>query len=167
MSVRLDASGSSVSDGSPIAEYSFGCGNGTGYQGGAPAMRCQYASAGVYLATVRVVDQAGHAGAATVSVRVRADVAPTPVLRAHQRHARHGYRVVLDGSRSFDPDHTAIASFRFACGATRTPAQRSPRTTCHFSRPGRYLVRMWVTDTGGRTALATMSIRVRGQRSGR
>ena len=70
--VRLDASGSTSDDKSPIATFRFSCGNGvtSGEQVGA-TFTCSYAQAGSYTAQVWVTDTVGLVGTKTAKFKVR------------------------------------------------------------------------------------------------
>ncbi|MDX6211624.1 MAG: hypothetical protein QOF82_711, partial [Frankiales bacterium] len=72
LDVVADASGSTDTDATPIASYTFDFGDGTavvGPQPGATATHT-YAAAGTFVATVTVTDSGGLAGSATVSMSV-------------------------------------------------------------------------------------------------
>jgi PKD repeat protein len=164
--VVLDASGSTDGDPTPIASYTFSCGNGqtTGAQA-SPTTTCRYTTGGSYTASVTVTDTAGLTATRSVTVTTLADVAPTPVLTLSASKINGPGSVVADGSRSTDPDKTPVATYRFDCGNGQvTGEQTSPRTTCSYPsvrKTTNYTIRMWVTDTGGRTASTSDKVQVR------
>ncbi len=159
----LNASGSTDNDPSPIATYSFTCGNGTAAQVlTTPTTTCVYTRSGSYTASVTVKDTAGLSATKSVTVKVLADAAPKPVLSLSSTKTSRGGSIVADGSASTDADATPIATYRFSCGNGVTTAdQPSPRTTCTYPTTGQFTVQLWVTDTGGNTASTTTKVQVR------
>ncbi len=161
--VTLDASGSRDTDSTPIASYTFTCGN-----GGTPQTRttstttCTYTKAGTFAASVKVTDTAGLSTTATASVKVLAEVPPTPVLSLSATKISRGQSVVADGSASTDPDATPVATYRFSCGNGHTTVnQTSPTTTCTYTTTGQFTVQLWVTDTAGNSASTTKKVQVK------
>ncbi len=161
--VVLDASGSTDTDGTPIASYTFGCGAGqpSSTQTGS-TFTCTYTSPGSYTGSVVVRDTAGLAASRSVRVRIKADAPPKAALSVSSKSIRRGQAVIADGSASVDVDNTPIATYRFDCGnGVQVPAQTSPRGTCTYPTSGKFTIRMWVTDTAGLTGSTTKSVRVR------
>ena len=159
----LDASGSTDNDPTPIATYSFTCGNGTAAQVvTTPTATCIYTKSGSYGASVTVKDTAGLSATKSITVKVLADAPPKAVLSLSSTRISRGSSIVADGSASTDADATPIATYRFSCGnGVTTTNQASPRTTCTYPTTGRFTVQMWVTDTGGNAASTTMKVQVK------
>lgn len=161
--VLLDASGSSDTDQTPIASYTFSCGNG---QSGAAQpganYTCNYPAAGSYTASVVVRDTAGLSSSRSVTVKILADAAPNAVLTLSSNQVSRGASMTADASGSSDDDKTPIATYRFDCGnGVQTPEQTSPRTTCVYPASGNFTVRVWVTDTAHLTSSATKTVHVK------
>jgi hypothetical protein len=161
--VVLDASGSTDTDQTPIASYTFSCGNGqNGPAQTAPTYSCSYPTAGSFTATVVVRDTAGLSSSRSVAVKILADAAPNAVLSLSSTQLARGASTVADASASTDADKTPIASYRFDCGnGVQTPEQSSPRTTCTYSSSGNFTVRVWVTDTAHLTGSASKTVHVK------
>jgi hypothetical protein len=160
--VTLDASGSTDTDATPIASYSFNCGNGqtTGPQPGATTS-CNYTTAGNFSASVTVKDTAGLATTKKVTVRILADAAPSPNLQLSSAKIQRGQSITADASGSTDVDKTPIATYRFDCGnGTVTGQQTSATTVCTYPSIGTFTVQVWVTDTLGQVASTTKKVQV-------
>ena len=159
----LDASGSTDTDPTPIATYTFTCGNGTAAKVlTTPTTTCVYAKSGSFTASVTVKDTAGLSASKSITVKVLADAAPTPVLNLSSTRINRGGSIVADGSASTDPDPWPIATYRFDCGnGVTTTNQVSPTTTCTYKATGTFTVRMWVTDTNGLIASTTKKVQVK------
>jgi parallel beta-helix repeat protein len=157
LAVTADASGSSDTDATPIAGYSFDFGDGTpvvGPQSGATSAHT-YTVPGTYTVTVTVTDTAGLSGAATAQVTVMDN---PPAARLSTRVS--GLDVTADASASTDSDATGIASYTFDFGDGSAPVgpQGSPTATHTYASAGSYVVRVTVTDTGGRSSTATSTV---------
>ena len=159
----LNASGSTDNDPTPIATYSFTCGNGTAAKVlTTPTSTCVYTKAGNFTASVTVKDTAGLSATKSVTVKVLADAPPKAVLSLSSTRISSGGSIVADASASTDADATPIATYRFNCGnGVTTVNQPSPTTTCTYPTKGQFTVQLWVTDTGGNTASTTMKVQVR------
>jgi PKD repeat protein len=163
LTVVLDASASTDTDSTPIASFTFNCGNGqTGAAQPGATFTCSYPKSGTFTASVVVRDTAGLSATRSVTVKVQADAAPNAVLTLSDTQISRGGSVVADGSASTDVDNTPIASYRFDCGnGVRTAEQSSPTTTCTYSTTGKFTIQLWVTDTAQLTRSTTKSVRVR------
>ena len=159
----LDASGSTDTDGTPIASYSFVCGNGqtSGTQPGA-TYTCSYPKAGTFTASVTVRDTAGLATTRTVRVKINPDTAPTAQLSVSPTNPTRNTPVRLDASGSTSVDKSPIATFRFSCGNGVTSGEQVGATyTCSYAQAGNYTVQVWVTDTVGLVGTRTAKFKVR------
>jgi hypothetical protein len=161
--VVLDASASTDTDSTPIASFTFNCGNGqTGAAQPGPTFSCTYPKSGTFTASVVVRDSAGLSSTRSLTVKILADAAPNAVLSLSDTSITRGSSVGADGSASTDVDNTPIASYRFDCGnGMRTAEQSSPRTTCTYPTTGKFTIQLWVTDTAQLTRSVTKSVRVR------
>ena len=160
--VVLDASGSTDNDGTPIATYSFNCGNGTssGIKT-APTFTCAYPRTGSFTASVTVKDTAGLAGTRTTPVRILADLKPTAILDVSNTKPKVGQPITLNGSASTDPDNTPIASYLFDCGnGTKFGPQTSPTATCTYTKAAKFTAKLTVTDTIGLNSSVSKPIQV-------
>ena len=160
--VVLDASGSTDNDATPIASYSFTCGNGksSGTQT-SPTYMCPYTGSGSFTASVTVKDTAGLAGTRTTPVRILADLKPTANLDVSNNKPKVGQTITLNGSASTDPDNTPIATYRFECGngVIRGP-QTASTATCTYTSAVKYTAKLTVTDTAGLSSSMTRPIQV-------
>ena len=133
--VVLDASGSTDNDGTPIATYSFICGNGTtsGVRT-APTFTCAYPRTGSFTASVTVKDTAGLAGTRTTPVRILADLKPTANLDVSNTKPRVGQPITLERLGLHRPGQHAHQELplrlrqRHASSARRPPPRRPAPT---------------------------------------
>lgn len=162
MTVTVDASASSDPDvSSPIASYTFDCGNGTTIPTQPSAVAtCSYPAAGTFTVTVRVTDTLGLSGSATQAVQVDTDLPPTVVLTVTPLSDFVPASVAVDASGSSDLDGTPIASYRITCG-DGGPAMTTAKGTCLYPTVGTYAVIATVTDTAGNSASATRTVQVK------
>ena len=161
--VVLDACGSTVTDGTPIASYSFVWGNGqsSGSQAGA-TYTCSYPTAGTFTASVTVRDTAGLATTRTVHVKINPDTPPTAQLSVSPTSPTRNAPVRLDASGSTSVDKSPIATFRFSCGNGVTSGEQVGTTyTCSYAQAGSYTVQVWATDTVGLVGTRTAKFKVR------
>jgi len=116
-----------------------------------------YNESGTYDATVTAVDRGGNGDAATVSVSVGADEAPSPAIDVVEPAAPvRGEQVVFDASNS--TDDTGIAAYRWAFGDNATATGET--VTHRFDAAGTYEVTLEVTDEGGNAATETVAVEV-------
>jgi hypothetical protein len=161
--VVADATGSSDTDNTPIANFTFACGNGTsiGPQTLGRAT-CHYVTTGTFTVTVTVRDTAGLVGTASRTVSVVVDNPPTASLQITPGSGKVGKPMNLDASGSRDTDPTPIATYRFACGnGVIVGPQTSSKAPCTYSKAGTYTASVTVTDTAGKSATATASAKVK------
>jgi len=161
LSVTADATGSAAL-GAPIVSYTIACGNGTTFGPGSNATAtCVYPVAGTYQVTLTVTDSAGLTDQATGQVTATDD-APTAALSASPQGAFAPQVVVLDASQSKDLDSTPIATYGFNCGnGTVSAAQTSAQFSCNYAAAGTFTAQVTVTDTGGLSSVATVSVLVK------
>ena len=134
LTIQLSAAASTAGD-TPIATYTFTCGNGTtvGPQAVATAP-CTYAAPGSFTASVRVVDQLGLDSTATAAITVLPPfVAPTAALSATPTSGVVPFPVTLSASGSTDPEGGSL-TYTFTCG-TGAPmgAQGAPTASCSYT----------------------------------
>ena len=152
MEITFDGSASFDPDGT-LASRAWSFGDGTVASGA--VVRHAYATPGTYTATLTVTDDGGLSASASMVVTAvnrppRADCGPaqeTPV----------GASVLLDGSRSTDPDGT-INSYvwTFGDGASATGAA----VTHVYAAPGAYTPTLTVSDDLGATGTASSRVDV-------
>jgi len=117
-----------------------------------------YASAGNFTATLVVTDNAGATGSAAVSITVSAPVnqPPTATASANPTSGTAPLAVVFTGGGT-DTDGT-IASYAWTFGDGGTSTVKSPSHT--YASAGSYTASLVVTDNGGATGSAAVSITV-------
>jgi PKD domain len=74
---------------------------------------------------------------------------PTPVIVAETIATDRGYRVALDGSRSFDPMGGRLVEFTWDLGPG--PDRKGRRITVTYADPGPHAVILYVTNDSGLT----------------
>ena len=153
LAVQVDGSGSSDADGS-VASYAWDFGDGATASGATASHT--YATAGTYLVSLTVTDDAGATGSTAHQVSVTAPTVNQPPVAAFTA-ATTDLAVQVDGSGSSDADGS-VASYAwgFGDGATASGA-----TAAHtFATAGTYTVSLTVTDGGGATGVTTQSVTV-------
>jgi PKD repeat protein len=165
LGVSADASGSTDTDSTPIASYTFDFGDGSaavGPQAGATANHT-YPTAGTFTVTVTVKDTAGLFSTATAQVRVDAgDAPPTAKLTVSPTSGSTPLGVSADASASTDTDSTPIASytFDFGDGSAAVGPQTGAIATHTYTTAGPYTVTVTVKDTAGLSSDATVQVTV-------
>lgn len=91
---------------------------------------------------------------------VRVNSPPVALFRAVPRTADAGSAVAFDASASLDPDGN-ITQYRWSFGDGSSHASNGTAASHSYSRPGVYVVELWVTDELGATESSTMSLAVR------
>ena len=140
----FDASASADPDG-VIRSHRWDFGDGT--QGEGVRVRHRYSEPGLYSATLTVTDDSGLANASQrdrLSVRVNA--APVPVIAASPEVPCPGEEVRLDASESLDPDGTLT---RWVWDFGDEAQSEGVRTAHSFAKPGRYRLRLELSDDSG------------------
>ena len=138
----FDASGSWVSDGTTIGNYSWNFGDGT--TGAGPQPSHAFAAIGRYDVTVNVTTTAGVTSTGTARVDVVANRPPVAVFT----YACTGSQCGFDGSGSSDPDG-AFVTYQWNVGdgygaSGSTPSHR-------YTAVGTFAVILYVTDNDGAT----------------
>jgi len=164
LAVTGDASGSTDTDSTPIASYTFDFGDGAvvGPQPGATASHT-YATGGTYTVMVTVADTAGLSSSATATVVVApGDSAPAAALIASPNSGAAPLSMTADASGSTDTDGTPIATYTFDFGDGTTPVgPQAAATAAHtYTAPGIFTVQVTVTDTAGLSSTATATVQV-------
>jgi parallel beta-helix repeat protein len=163
LSVTADASGSSDTDVTPIASYTFDFGDGSvvGPQAGANATHI-YTSAGTYIVKVTVTDSAGLSSAATATVQVGLlDNPPVPTITVTPTSGLVNLAVTANASGSTDRDATPIASYAFDFGDGTVVGPQAGATATHtYTSAGTYTVKVTVTDAAGLSSTASSSVTV-------
>jgi PKD repeat protein len=153
LSVALDASASSDSDGS-VASYAWDFGDASTATG--KTATHSYDKAGTYTVSLTVTDDKGATGTKTAQVVVtapRVNAAPTASFTS----AVTDLTVKVDGSASSDSDGTVASyAWTFGDGGTATTATASHA----YTAAGTYTVKLTVTDNDGATGVSTSSVTV-------
>ncbi len=154
-SVTFDASSSS--DDGEIVEYRWNFGDGTFGRG--KIVSHVYYQVGTYTVRLTVYDDEGLAGQATQAIVVSAAPNQPPVARFtySPENPTAGLPITFDASSSADPDGT-IVSYAWDFGNGQQGSGAVVRHT--YYQPGRYTVRLAVTDDRGGTAGAEAQVTV-------
>jgi parallel beta-helix repeat protein len=162
-SVTASASGSTDTDGTPIASYTFDFGDGTAVVGPQAAASANhiYLLAGTWTVQVTVKDTAGLSSTATRTVTV-ADLPPVASLTVAPGSVKLGKPVTANASGSTDTDGTPIASytFDFGDGTALVGPQASPTASHTYTKKGEFIVKVTVRDTAGNASTATKKVKV-------
>lgn len=113
-----------------------------------------FTSPGLYTVTLRVTDEKGEVGLASVDVRIQGS-APTAVIQADQNSGPAPLVVRLDGTASSAPDDT-IRDYLWDFGDGQTSPQAT--VTHIFQGVGNFTVKLTVTTGGGASAWTTTTI---------
>jgi PKD repeat protein len=157
--VRLDGTASRDADGLLI-RYAWDFGDGSATASTAVAFHA-FSRMGEVVVRLEVTDNRGATDTATAALRVvpRAENQPPTALIVAPGSADPGVPVLLDGSGSTDADGR-IQRYDWDLGGGLTAVGVQVSHT--FARPGRYDVRLTVTDDKGARASATHAIDVGG-----
>jgi PKD repeat protein len=123
-SVKLDGSQSYDPDGT-IKAYKWSTGDTTATVTVKPDVTTTY--------TLKVTDDKGATNKAQITVNVKAvtNQAPKAVIEASKTTIKLGSKVLLDGSKSSDPDGT-IVSYKWNTGATTPTIKVKPKKTTKY-----------------------------------
>ncbi len=147
--VTFDASGSTDVEG--LASYGFDFGDGSPVQAGnASRVSHAYARAGIYTATVTIIDTDGAANSASDSVTVT-NSPPLAVLSATSAQVKPTETVSLSGASSRDSDAgDGIRSYTFGFGDGTPSVTQSGASVFHtYASAGDYQATLTVTDRDG------------------
>ncbi len=157
--VFFNASASTVAPPRRIVSYEWDFGSGRTGSGVTASVR--YTTPGTYNVTLTVTDDANRTDTETQAVTVGlTGTGLTATLRYSPTNPIVGREVIFDARDSRGP--SPIVSYRFeigdASGISIPSTDGVARYT--FTTPGVYVVRVVVTDSGGRTASATQNVTV-------
>jgi PKD repeat protein len=165
--VTFSGSGSTDTDGTPIASYAFTWGDGTPGSGELVDSTAShtYAKAGTYAVVLTVKDTGGQISTASANVTVSdpppvvVDNPPTAALTVAT--TPQSLAVTADATASTDGDSTPIDTYGFDFG-DGTVLQAQPAGTAQHTYPkaGTYTVTVTVTDTAGKASTATAAATV-------
>ena len=155
LTVNLDASGSSDSDGS-IASYDWDFGDTTTGTGATTSVT--YNNAGSYTILLTVTDDDGATDTTSVVIDVSAaNLPPTASFTADNTSGEAPLTVNLDASGSSDTDGS-IASYDWDFGDTTTGTGATTSVT--YNNAGSYTILLTVTDDDGATDTTSVVIDV-------
>ncbi|MEA3337615.1 MAG: PKD domain-containing protein [Chloroflexota bacterium] len=149
--------GSASTGSSPLVDFVWQFGDGTGARG--VVVNHSYSRAGTYIITLTVTDQQGLSGSARVQIEIR-DPEPTPegptaVIMAPSQ-AEVGERVTFDGKGSTSGNAIVGYTWDFGDGASGNGAVVDHT----YSQPGEFSVTLMVTDSAGLSDTARAQITI-------
>lgn len=148
LSVSFDGSGSTVSSGGSLVNYSWNFGDGSPVASGASATTTHtFPATGTYTVTLTVRDDQGLIGAVSQPVSV---LGPNESPTAEFTPTVSGLTVTADGSASSDTDGT-VSSYAWDWG-DGSPASSGATATHSYAAAGSYTVTLTVTDDRGGTS---------------
>jgi PKD repeat protein len=157
LTCRADTTGS----GAPIVRVQWDMNGDGAFEASGTSAAATFATPGVVTVTAKATDARGRAVVATVAVRV--DNRPPFAKLAGPSTAPLGTPVRLDASASSDPDGR-VATFAWDLDGDGERDAGEPATDGHVvftpATPGPRVVRVWVTDDRGATAVATLALTV-------
>ena len=149
----FDASASTFAPGNMVASYHWAFGDGA--VGSGVSASHSYAIPGPYTVSLTVTDDLGVNNTTTHQVTV--DAAPSASFSASPNPATVGPSVAFDGSGSSDTLGSITSySWEFGDGATGS----GPTASHPYATPGRYTVKLKVTNDAGQTATVSHSVTV-------
>jgi parallel beta-helix repeat protein len=163
--VTADASGSTDTDDTPIATYTFDFGDGTvvGPQA-EPTADHVYGTVSNFTVRVTVRDTAGLASTAVATVSAQppdGDSPPAGALTVSPTSGTAPVAVTADASGSTDDDATPIASYTFDFGDGTVVGPQADATAGHtYTAAGTFTVTSAVTDTIGQVSSTTATVTV-------
>lgn len=164
--VRLDASGSSASEGGALSARFDADGDGSFETpfSAALAIEHDYAAPGVVLAKVEVREEGGGTATAVAELELVANTAPSAQLSATPSSGKAPLSVVVDASSSTDPDQPAesleVAFDLDGDGEPDGPPSTARTRALLLREPGRFTVGVVVRDSKGATDHAEVEIEV-------
>jgi YD repeat-containing protein len=162
--VSFDASGSRDVDGS-VVDYRWDLDGNGSYEtdtGSTSTVTHRYSAEGEYNVRLLVTDSGGATDLAVKTVTVIDNQPPTAALRATPNPVIAGLTTTLDASGSSDPDGT-IVRYEWDLdgnGSYEANTGSSPTVTNSYASAGTVDVGLRVTDSGGKTATATLPVTV-------
>ncbi|MDQ3620048.1 MAG: PKD domain-containing protein [Actinomycetota bacterium] len=159
--VTASGQGSTDTDFTPIASYTFDFGDGSvvGPQVATDAAHT-YTRFGTFTVTMTVTDTAGLSSAATTTVTV-ADAPPKVAVTLSPSGGRAPLTVRADASASTDNDGTPIVGYVFRWGDGSAPlATSNPIQTHKYTRVGKHTFTLTATDSAGLSSSFTTQINV-------
>lgn len=154
LAVNFNGSGSTVSPGGTIANYSWDFGDGSAVASGASATTTHtFPATGTYTVTLTVRDDQGLIGSVSKEVSV---LGPNSLPTASFTSAANGLTVSTDGTGSSDTDGT-ISSYSWNWG-DGSAAGSGSLATHDYAAAGTYEVKLTVTDDRGGTATTSRQV---------
>lgn len=155
--VRFDGRGSADPDGI-IVSYAWSFGDGSAPSSLAEATHT-YNETGAFVVRLTVTDNRGDTGTATAAITItnaRSNLPPVAVIDA-PASVDPGVPVLLDGSRSSDPDGSVV---RWEWNLGDNLTAQGVQVSHTFTTPGRREISLAVTDDAGARSTATHTIEV-------
>ena len=145
--------------GHSITSYSWDFGDGTTQTSTTPTVTKTYSNRGLYIVTVTVTDDLGQTGTALLQFTI-AGAGVTASFTISPAGPLTGQPVQFNGSASAGSAGSTITEWAWDFGDGGTSIETGPTTSHTYGAPGNYIVRLTVTDSGGRTGTTTSQVSV-------
>lgn len=143
-----------------IVSYTWNFGDGRVETTSEPTTRHHYSLAGTYTIVLTVTDQLGRKASSAPAQVTVGSVAPTAVVTASPTDPLPNAVVAFNGSGSTAPTGRSIVEYLWDLGDGTAPFVGGPAVAHKYPVAGTYTVVLRVTDSAGRTAVATVVITV-------
>jgi PKD repeat protein len=145
--------------GHSITSYSWDFGDGTTQTSTTPTVTKTYSNRGLYIVTVTVTDDVGQTGTALLQFTI-SGAGVTASFTSSPAGPLTGQPVQFNGSASAGSAGSTITEWAWDFGDGGTSIETGPTTSHTYGTPGNYIVRLTVTDSGGRTGTTTGQVSV-------
>jgi PKD repeat protein len=146
--------------GHSVVLFNWDFGDGTTQVTTSPTVTKTFSSRGTFVVTVTVIDDLGQTASSSLQVIITGAGA-TASFTVSPTNPEPGQSVRFDGSDSTGAGGAAITKWTWDFGDGSSQVEDSAPTTSHaYAAAGKYVVRLTVTDSGGRTGSKTGEVTV-------